>query len=101
MRAIIVLAAALAAVCGFPNLPESQVQKEWVAFKAKYNKKYPDAAEETYRRRVFGENLNLIERHNKRFKEGLYTFQVGINKNTDLVRTVRAAHSTHFHRKDP
>lgn len=97
MRVIIVLASVFLVVTAWPNLPESKVQKEWVALKAKYNKKYQDAAEETFRRRVFGENLNLIQRHNLRFNEGLYTFKVGVSKNTDLVSIVATAHSAQLH----
>ena len=38
-----------------------------------------------YRRKVFKSNLKVIEEHNKGFREGKYTWSMGINQFTDLT----------------
>lgn len=56
----------------------------WDLFKQQNNKYYASIGEELHRRKVFGNNLRLIESHNYLFDMGLKTFKLGVNQFTDL-----------------
>lgn len=50
-----------------------------------YNKRYDSIDEETNRKRIFYENLHKIKLHNERFRQGLETFEMGINHFSDMT----------------
>merc|ERR1719220_2472289 len=60
------------------------VEKDFGAFKAKYNKKYQTIPEDIYRQEVFEENVDYINQHNLEAEQGLHTFTLGLNEYADL-----------------
>lgn len=50
----------------------------------KHNKTYENETEEKQRFNNFIENLNFINEHNERFKQGIESYELGMNKNCDL-----------------
>merc|ERR1712018_608894 len=60
------------------------VEKDFGAFKAKYNKKYLTIPEDIYRQEVFEENVDYINQHNQEAEQGLHTFTLGLNEYADL-----------------
>lgn len=58
---------------------------EFEEFQVMHNKVYKDQIELRARQRIFEENKNIIDEHNERYAKGLVTFQMGINKFTDLT----------------
>nr|XP_045616605.1 digestive cysteine proteinase 2-like isoform X2 [Procambarus clarkii]XP_045616606.1 digestive cysteine proteinase 2-like isoform X2 [Procambarus clarkii] len=57
----------------------------WEEFKAEYDKKYKSTEEESYRKKVFEENLQHIEDNNKKYERGEISFTMKINKLGDLT----------------
>jgi len=64
---------------------ESYVYSAWNSFKAQHGKSYATFEEEAMRFRLFSENLQLIERHNKEFEAGQHSFTLGVNQFADLT----------------
>merc|ERR1712154_545927 len=60
------------------------VEKDFGAFKTKYNKKYLTIPEDIYRQEVFEENVDYINQHNLEAEQGLHTFTLGLNEYADL-----------------
>jgi len=60
------------------------VQDQFENFKRKFNKNY-DEVEEAYRMSVFESNIKIINEHNKGYKDGRYSWYMGINQFTDLT----------------
>jgi len=60
------------------------VQDQFENFKRKFNKNY-DEVEEAYRMSVFESNMKIINKHNKGYKSGKYSWYMGINQFTDLT----------------
>jgi len=58
---------------------------EFTNFKRNFNKSY-DREEEAYRKTVFESNMKIIDEHNKGYKEGRYSWFMGINQFTDMTR---------------
>ncbi|RZC33304.1 Inhibitor I29 domain containing protein [Asbolus verrucosus] len=63
--------------------PEALEQK-WGEWKEMFKKKYADEEEESHRKKCFFENVKMIKEHNEKYKKGLTTFTMGINKFADL-----------------
>ncbi|CAG9857256.1 unnamed protein product [Phyllotreta striolata] len=61
------------------------VDFEWNRFKLDYNKTYNDDMDEFSRYKVFRKNMARVEEHNERYKQGLVTWTIGINKFSDLT----------------
>lgn len=57
--------------------------KEWEAYKRKYNKIY-DSEEDCSRREIYSENKKRIEKHNELYKAGMESYAKGINQFTDM-----------------
>lgn len=53
------------------------------AFKALYNKTYPNKEEEKLRRAIFDSRVNEIQEHNERYKVGMVSWIMGVNDFTD------------------
>ena len=58
-------------------------KEAWESHKLTFGKVY-SPQEETYRRSIFEKNLIIIEEHNKKADEGLFSYRLGVNKFTDL-----------------
>ena len=57
---------------------------EWERHKLTYGKAY-SPQEETYRRSIFEKNVLIIEEHNKKADQGLFSYRLGVNEFTDLT----------------
>jgi len=59
--------------------------QQWAGFKTMYGKKYKSWEEETYRRKIWEEELQFIAEHNYEKQLGLHSFTVGENEFSDLT----------------
>ena len=62
----------------------AQANDLWDNFKVTYNKSYYSREEEALRRSIFEMKLTLIEEHNKRADQGLFSYWLDINQFTDM-----------------
>ena len=62
-----------------------QGMKAWAEYKSKFGKSYEDAEAENTHMTAFLGKLQLIERHNRLYRQGKRTFKLGINHLTDLT----------------
>ncbi|PVD36393.1 hypothetical protein C0Q70_03375 [Pomacea canaliculata] len=60
------------------------LDSEWDSFKMIYKKSYKDVDEEAYRREIWENNLDFIQRHNFEADLGIHTFRVGVNEYADM-----------------
>ncbi|GAB6029470.1 hypothetical protein CHUAL_005224 [Chamberlinius hualienensis] len=58
---------------------------EWESFKSKFNRKYRNPTEESFRKKIFLNNKFEIDRHNKRYAAGKTTFKMGVNQFADMT----------------
>lgn len=49
-----------------------------------YSKKYQNESEENNRMAIFLKNKKTIDEHNERYEKGLETYNMGLNKYSDL-----------------
>ncbi|CAG9855681.1 unnamed protein product [Phyllotreta striolata] len=61
------------------------LEKDWKLFKQEFNKTYNSGEEEQKRFKIFKENWNNINKHNKRYDKGLETYSQEINRFGDLT----------------
>lgn len=57
--------------------------KQWEEFKVTYNKVYDNFDEEIERKQYFLKNLDKIEMHNERYKQGLESYKLELNELSD------------------
>lgn len=72
-------------------------QAAWNAFKQMYGKKYKNAAEEQARMKMFMENKQEMERHNKLFKNKTVSYEKGLNKFSDMSNDEFYSKYAHSH----
>ncbi|XP_042147884.1 procathepsin L-like [Ixodes scapularis] len=58
---------------------------EWETFKANYGKSYSSEAEEQFRMTVYMNNKLKVAKHNEQYAEGKVSFQLAMNKFSDLL----------------
>ncbi|XP_072338052.1 procathepsin L-like [Scyliorhinus torazame] len=63
---------------------DSKLDEDWKSWKSQYKKQYTEE-EETYRRKVWEDNVTYIEQHNLEYSMGKHTFTVGMNQFGDLT----------------
>jgi cathepsin L len=56
-----------------------------VCRQAKYNKRYASPEEEKMREVIFEDNIKMIVSHNNEFEAGIISYEVDVNKFTDLT----------------
>lgn len=61
--------------------------REFQEFQLTHNKIYNDENELQTRQRIFEQNKKIIDEHNERFAKGLETYEMGVNKFTDLSQS--------------
>ncbi|XP_034101930.1 cathepsin L-like [Drosophila albomicans] len=84
MKAVILIIV-LVAVVQATSLKDI-LKAEFNAFKLKHhNKTYQDASEELKRLQIFVENKKLIDTHNKRYVAGEESYEMGVNKFSDMT----------------
>ncbi|KAL1505320.1 hypothetical protein ABEB36_004912 [Hypothenemus hampei] len=54
-------------------------------FKVQYRKTYVSNSDLLLRKQIFAKNLEKIEEHNARFRQGLVTYEMGVNQFSDLT----------------
>ncbi|CAH1392202.1 unnamed protein product [Nezara viridula] len=64
----------------------STTDEEWKAYKAKFNKNYPNPAIDEMRKLIFLHNKALVEEHNRLYDEGLKSFKLAVNKFADMTK---------------
>lgn len=62
------------------------IEQEWETFKLTHNKQYSEV-EDTFRMKVFSENMAEIAEHNQLFVEGKTSFAMKMNKFGDLLHS--------------
>ncbi|XP_059205362.1 cathepsin S-like [Centropristis striata] len=76
----------LAIVCGFAAaVTNSELDRHWELWKKMHNKVYPQQIEELGRRRIWEENLEMINVHNLETSLGLHTYELAMNHLGDLT----------------
>lgn len=60
------------------------VEALWTAFKQQYGRQYNNDTEERFRRKVFGDNVEAVNRHNDLHRQGLRSFRTAINAFADM-----------------
>lgn len=50
-----------------------------------HSKKYESDTDESFRMKIFMENKDKIEKHNKLYEEGKVSFKMGLNKYGDML----------------
>lgn len=61
------------------SLREPFVKHLWTRFKETHQKFYESDEKENIRLEIFTQNLNLIEKHNEEFTQGLHSYNMGVN----------------------
>ncbi|KAJ8984230.1 hypothetical protein NQ317_007462 [Molorchus minor] len=64
---------------------EDLVEEEWMEFKLAFNKIYPNADTENFRREIFIENRAKIARFNQEYSKGLRNFAARLNPFGDML----------------
>lgn len=62
------------------------LDEEWAAFKKKFSRKYPNAAEEAKRKAIFAKTLEEVKAQNEQYERGQSTWIAGINHMCELPR---------------
>lgn len=65
------------------GLNEDLAKHLWNNFKKTHDKQYLGAELEDFRFGVFRKNLDLIEKHNQDYANGLFTYRIGVNEFAD------------------
>merc|ERR1712110_669421 len=69
------------------------VNQDWISYKARFDKTYANAAEESRRFAIFKENAAFIARHNQDHAAGKESYTVGVNQFADLTNAeFRSSH---------
>lgn len=58
----------------------------FTSIQRKFNKRYDTVEEDNHRRQIFEDNANRVNLHNADFSAGLVTFDLDINKYSDLTQ---------------
>ena len=58
---------------------------QWEEFKLKFKKGYRSLEQESERKAIFMEKLDVIEKHNLKYEAGLSTYMQGVNQFSDLT----------------
>eukprot|EP01139_Manchomonas_bermudensis_P018983 Amastigsp_a676280_1700.p1 type:complete len:340 gc:universal Amastigsp_a676280_1700:1041-22(-) len=77
---------ACAAALHHSQLPESEYEKLFSAWKVAHKKSYKSAVEESFRFLLFKNNVDIINKHNKEHAAGLHSWTMGTNQFSDLTQ---------------
>ncbi|CAG9855679.1 unnamed protein product [Phyllotreta striolata] len=75
-------------------------KQQWNAFKTEFNKSY-DSIDDARRFNIFKENINNIQNHNIKFKNGEVTYEQDINRFADLTDDEFTAYYGLYNRSVP
>ncbi|XP_030372115.1 cathepsin L1-like [Scaptodrosophila lebanonensis] len=71
--------------CVWAELDDELLNAEWKSFKFEHKKSYWDETEELRRLKIFQKNRLIIAEHNARWAAGKETYEMGINKFSDMT----------------
>jgi cathepsin L len=63
----------------------TEYDSAWAAWKLKYNKKYDNLVEESYRKQVWIQHAKEVALHNLEYDMGLHTYTQGMNEFVDMT----------------
>ncbi|XP_055383430.1 cathepsin S-like [Condylostylus longicornis] len=66
-------------------LKGENIENKWYQYCNNFNKNYSLPFEDTIRQNIFKETINFIKKHNKKFQNGLVSYDLGINHLSDLT----------------
>uniref|UniRef100_A0A3P9HR35 Cathepsin S, ortholog2, tandem duplicate 1 n=1 Tax=Oryzias latipes TaxID=8090 RepID=A0A3P9HR35_ORYLA len=72
-------------LCGFVPAVRSHLDQHWNLWKKTYSKTYSHEVEESGRRRIWEENLEMISVHNLEVSLGLHSYELAMNHLGDLT----------------
>ncbi|XP_055387365.1 cystein proteinase inhibitor protein salarin-like [Condylostylus longicornis] len=72
-------------ICSTAAISEEVFNVQWENYKNEFNKVYPSIEEEQFRKEIFKVNLEKINIHNEKYRNGEVTFEMGLNQFTDLT----------------
>lgn len=67
------------------SLADASEENRWKSFKLEFNKNYKSVDEEAKRFKIFRENFNEFEAHNRKYEAGEVSFKLGVNRDADLT----------------
>jgi len=80
---LLAIAAASVMPSYMTNPMQTELNENWVEFKARYGKEYASAEHEIARRMIWEMNLKKIQKHNLEYDMGQHTYYLGINEFAD------------------
>lgn len=85
MKSVVIVLIALLVASSQAIIYEDVLAAEFEAFKLKHEKSYEDIDEENLRMEIFKLNKETIDKHNARYARGLETYEMGINRFSDML----------------
>ncbi|XP_046662481.1 procathepsin L-like isoform X2 [Homalodisca vitripennis] len=82
---LLLLSALVAVALSHPLEVSEEDLAQWELFKVAHEREYDTPEEELKRKNIFLENLQFVREHNEKFEKGEVTFDVEINKYSDLT----------------
>ncbi|KAK9887531.1 hypothetical protein WA026_023253 [Henosepilachna vigintioctopunctata] len=72
--------------------PVKDLDGQWTKFKQEHNRNY-GAEEEPRRKELFRQTLESVEAHNAKYRQGLVTYEQGINFFADMTPEEKSKYS--------
>lgn len=91
MEVILTFIVALVVISASVPLSNFSLNDHWKTFKKNYEKEYDKHEEESQRRLNWEKNIYLIDDHNRKADQGIYTYWLGINEYADMTNAEFAA----------
>ncbi|KAG8256913.1 hypothetical protein J6590_059863 [Homalodisca vitripennis] len=82
---LLLLSALVAVALSHPLEVSEEDHAQWELFKVAHEREYDTPEEEETRKNIFLENLQFVREHNENFENGEVSFDVEINKFSDLT----------------
>ncbi|XP_046663095.1 procathepsin L-like [Homalodisca vitripennis] len=82
---LLLLSALVVVALSHPLEVSEEDHAQWELFKVAHEREYDTPEEELKRKNIFLENLQFVREHNEKFENGEVTFDVEINKFSDLT----------------
>uniref|UniRef100_A0A3B3QG48 Cystein proteinase inhibitor protein salarin n=1 Tax=Paramormyrops kingsleyae TaxID=1676925 RepID=A0A3B3QG48_9TELE len=79
-----VLLLPILALANFTQGPSLLLDSEWESWKTVYEKQY-NSREEGSRRSIWEKNMRLIDAHNQEYKQGIHSYELGMNSLGDMT----------------
>ncbi|XP_065367632.1 uncharacterized protein LOC135960300 [Calliphora vicina] len=70
--------------CLAAALQEAEIKQQWLSFRSKYGRNYRNVVEDSQRFVNFKRNLQRMWLHNKRFEQGLESYEMAVSPFSDM-----------------